>query len=252
MYKRTGLFLLITVASFDAVKPMDLALKSSTFGCQPLEIMHTLWHEYKPIIYTSVFFVVSGLFVFDFLNKRQRIKQLEHDVAELKNNKVGQAFLGETTSLRQRLEDYSKNLHDVNEDLNCLWKIIFTTRSIVHYNRIENQDQPFKHRPHIPQYEGWTLRDFVKAALSEAPLEITDPYQQVNSPRRRSNSPPKGSSPRSNNGNGKPKAVSATLPARKNSDDNEKEKEKEHNTNPVPKLHLPPKNDLPVNKKGDE
>ncbi len=198
MYKRACLFLLLASALFNALKPMDLFLKPALSGCRPLEIVTTLWCEYKPFVYSSAAVLIGGFFIYDFMRTRQRIQQLEDEVAQINANKTTTAMLAEIGNVATRVDEFEKHIKKIDDDLNYLWKFIFTSRKITEYNEIENHKQPFVMRPHIPQFDGFTIRDIIKEVCSLSSNELPDSFRMrsiaMPSPRRQSPLP-KSTSP---------------------------------------------------------
>lgn len=199
MYKRACLFLMLTISLFDALKSMDLLLKPSMAGCQPLEILQAIWYEYKPVVYASAAFLIGGLYVYDFFSKRHRIQKLEHDVAGIKINNAATKLLTDLSKIEVRVDEYERRLNCANDDLTYLWEYVLTVEAIHQFNKIENEGKPYIARPRIPQFKNKTIIDLIEGIVSNSiPRERNNYFalRSLPSPRRRSNSPPKSSSPR--------------------------------------------------------
>ena len=203
MYKRACLVVVLTISVLIPLNSMDTILKPLSLGCQPLEIFNALWHEYKPYVYTSATILVGGFFVYDFIKKSQRIKKLENDVHEWTQIKGNTALLSEIVRIEGRMDSFENRLKIIDDDLNYLWKFIFSPEKITAYNAIENAGQPFIHRPHIPQYDGFCIRHIIKEICSLTSSEpdnfrirpIALPSPRRASPLPKSVSPQGASSP---------------------------------------------------------
>lgn len=204
MYKRACIFLLLTAALFNSMRPMDLVLKPVSIGCQPLEVLNVFLQEYKPYIYTSVAFLVGGFFVYDFITKHQRIKQLEQDVLEVKNHRGGTSVLSHIALVEQKLEKYINDLEKVDDDTTYLWEYVITIDAIQRFNKIENEGNPYIYRPRIPQFKNKNVIDLMKEIFGTVSQENRNGFfalKNLSSPRRKSPdflSSSEDSSPRAN------------------------------------------------------